>query len=101
MVFGTITIDHDGKGLYHAVCGGDALHLSDMDPGRPGLEVWQVHEDDATNGNIAATFRDAKTGAIIWSNSGTSDNGRGMAAPLLSGVKGWQLWSARPPISWA
>jgi rhamnogalacturonan endolyase len=97
IVYGACTIDHDGRGLYTTNLGhGDALHLSDMDPNRSGLEVWQVHEDAANNGNIAASFRDAKTGSIIWSNSGTSDNGRGMAAPLNSGTKGWQMWSAAP-----
>jgi len=94
IVYGACAIDHDGKGLYTTGLGhGDALHLSDMDQDRPGLEVWQVHEDDATNGNIAATFRDAKTGAIIWSDPGTTDNGRGCCAPLVANVKGWQMWS--------
>ncbi len=97
IVYGACTIDHDGKGLYSTgLRHGNALHLSDMDPDRPGLEVWQVHEFPDSNGGIAASFRDAKTGAIIWSNAGTADNGRGMAAPLLAGVKGWQMWSAGP-----
>jgi rhamnogalacturonan endolyase len=94
IVYGACTIDHDGKGLYSTGLGhGDALHLSDMDPDRPGLEVWQAHEDEATNGNIAATFRDAKTGTVIWSDPGTSDNGRGCCGPLVAGVRGWQMWS--------
>jgi rhamnogalacturonan endolyase len=97
IIYGACAIDHDGKGLYSTGLGhGDALHLSDMDPDRPGLEVWQVHENAAVNGNVAASFRDAKTGAIIWSSAGISDNGRGMAAPLLAGVKSWQMWSGLP-----
>ena len=88
------TIDHDGKGLYNTRLGhGDALHLADMNPDRPGLEVWQVHEDAANNGNIAASFRDAKTGANIWTDAGTTDNGRGCCGPITSGIKGWQMWS--------
>ena len=94
IVYGACTIDHDGKGLYNIGLGhGDALHLADMDPDRPGLEVWQVHEDAKTNGNIAATFRDAKTGTIFWSDPGTGDNGRGCCGPLVAGVTGWQMWS--------
>lgn len=94
ILFGACTIDHDGKGLYNTRLGhGDALHLSDLDPGRPGLEVWQVHESAATNGGIAASFRDAKTGAIIWSDAGSGDNGRGCTGPMVAGVKGWQMWS--------
>jgi rhamnogalacturonan endolyase len=94
IIYGACAIDHDGKGLYNTKLGhGDALHLADMDPDRPGLEVWQVHEDAATNGNIAASFRDAKTGAVIWSDAGSSDNGRGCCGPLTAGIKGWQMWS--------
>lgn len=94
IVYGACTIDHDGKGLYSTGLGhGDALHLADMDPARAGLEVWQVHEGAASNGGIAASFRDAKTGAIIWSDPGSSDNGRGCCGPMTAGVKGWQMWS--------
>jgi rhamnogalacturonan endolyase len=94
IVYGSCTIDHDGQGLYTTRLGhGDALHLADMDPDRPGLEVWQVHESPAGNGGIDASFRDAKTGAIIWSDPGTGDNGRGCCGPLVAGLKGWQMWS--------
>jgi hypothetical protein len=43
-------IPHDGKGLYSTGWGdGDALHVSDLDPDRPGLEVFNIQErfDDA------------------------------------------------------
>ncbi len=94
IVYGACTIDHDGKGLYTTkLCHGDALHLADMDPGRPGLEIWQVHEDASSNGGIAASFRDAKTGAVIWSDAGSDDNGRGCCGPIASAAKGWQMWS--------
>jgi rhamnogalacturonan endolyase len=96
IVYGACTIDHNGKGLYTTGLGhGDALHLSDMNPARSGLEVWQVHESGKTNGRVAASFRDARTGAVIWSNADTLDNGRGMAAPLVAGTKGWEMWSSR------
>ena len=40
IVYGACAIDHDGKGLYTTGLGhGDAMHLSDVDPDRPGLEV--------------------------------------------------------------
>ena len=42
---GHAAIDHDGKGLYSTGLGhGDAMHLSDIDPDRPGLEVFDIHE---------------------------------------------------------
>src|SRR5690606_16304306 len=42
---------------------GDALHFSDLDPTRPGLEVFNIQErfDDA-----GANFRDARTGEVLW-----------------------------------
>jgi rhamnogalacturonan endolyase len=69
--------------------------MADMDPDRPGLEVWQVHETPSANGGITASFRDAKTGQVFWSDGGSGDNGRGCCAPLVSGLKGWQMWSGR------
>jgi rhamnogalacturonan endolyase len=94
IVYGACTIDHDGKGLYNTgLKHGDALHLAAMDPTRGGLQVWQVHEDAATNGGIAATFRDAKTGTVYWSDPGSTDNGRGCCGPLVAGTTGWQMWS--------
>jgi rhamnogalacturonan endolyase len=98
IVYGAMTVDHDGKGLYSTgLRHGDALHLADMDPDRPGLEVWQVHEETGAapngNGGIAASFRDAKDGKIIRQDNATGDNGRGCCGPLTAGVKGWQFWS--------
>ena len=91
---GACVIDHDGKGLNNTGLGhGDALHCSDMDPDRPGLEVFMPHEAPSKNGGIAASFRDAATGKIYWTDPGTGDNGRGCCGPMTAGVKGWQMWS--------
>jgi rhamnogalacturonan endolyase len=60
IVYGAMTIDDNGRGLYSAGLGhGDALHVTDLDPDRPGLEVFDIQErfDDA-----GANFRDARTG---------------------------------------
>ena len=57
-------IDDDGKGLYTTGLGhGDAMHLSDLDPERPGLEVFAIQErfDDA-----GAHFRRRAHGEILW-----------------------------------
>ncbi len=95
ITYGACAIDDNGKGLYTTGLGhGDALHLSDMDPDRPGQEVWMAHEDEATNGGISADFRDARTGQVIWSTHGTSDNGRGLALHIDPNHRGFQCWSA-------
>ena len=90
IVYGSCTIDNDGTGLYSTRLGhGDALHVSDMDPSRPGLEVWMPHETSASG----ATFRDAATGEIIFEHENTGDVGRGVAAHIDSRYPGYQLWS--------
>lgn len=81
IIFGSIAVDHDGKGMYSTGLGhGDALHTGDLDPGRPGLEVFQVHEDK--NAKYGLSFRDAATGKILWGVYAGKDVGRGMAADI-------------------
>ena len=58
---------------------GDALHMSDLDPDRPGLEVFQPHESPSSYGANGLEFRDARTGALIFGVQATGDIGRGLA----------------------
>lgn len=78
IVYGACAIDDNGTGLYNTGLGhGDAMHLSDMAPDRPGLEVWDVHETpNPVSGG--GEFRDAKTGALIFGLPGTGDTGQGL-----------------------
>jgi len=95
IVYGSMTVDHDGKGLYSTgLRHGDALHLTVLDPTRAGMQVWMVDEQTSENGGICSHFQDATNGTIIWEQKGTGDNGRGCCAPLIAGTKGWQMWSA-------
>ena len=44
IVYGSAALDHDGSLLYRTGLGhGDALHLGDFLPDRPGMEVFIVH----------------------------------------------------------
>ncbi|HQU82023.1 MAG TPA: carboxypeptidase regulatory-like domain-containing protein [Pyrinomonadaceae bacterium] len=97
ITYGAAAIDDDGSGLYSTLIGhGDALHLSDMDPTRPGQEVWMVHEDPGSYGPYGAEFRDAKTGAIIFGVSGEgADVGRGVAGDIDPRYLGYEMWAAR------
>jgi rhamnogalacturonan endolyase len=75
IVYGAATIDDDGKGLYSTGLGhGDILHVSDLDPDRPGLEVFDIQErfDDA-----GANFRDARTGEVLWKKASVKAGGDG------------------------
>ncbi len=97
MVFGAMVLDDDGKGLYSTGLGhGDALHVSDLDPDRPGLEVFDIQErfDDA-----GAHFRDARTGEILWKRPSirAGDDGegpgRGLALNIDPRHRGFESWA--------
>jgi len=90
IVYGAATINDNGTLMYSTGLGhGDALHLSDFIPGRPGLEVFMVHESNATG----VDMHDARTGQIIWSiPSGGGDIGRGVIMdvdPRTAGAESW------------
>lgn len=97
IMYGACAIDDDGKGLFVTGLGhGDALHMSDMDPDRPGLEVFQPHETPALYGLNGSEFRDARTGALIFGISGeNADVGRGVAFDIDPRYRGYEMWAAR------
>ncbi|MCU1517794.1 MAG: lipolytic protein family [Pseudarthrobacter sp.] len=94
-VFGSMTIDDNGKPLYTTGLGhGDAIHTSDLDPSRPGLETFAAHEDMGSSGNKGATFRDSRTGEVLWSIPAAKDTGRAAAGdidPRYAGAEGWAI----------
>ena len=92
IVYGACAIDHDGTGLYSTGLGhGDAMHLSDIDPDRPGLEVFAIHE--RPRHPHGANLRDAATGKVLWGLR-SSDAARGMAADIDPGHRGYECWAA-------
>src|SRR5215204_611818 len=97
ITYGAAAIDDNGTGLYSTGLGhGDALHMSDMDPDRPGQEVYMVHEEPASYGANGSEFRDAKTGALIFGVSGEgADVGRGVAFDIDPRYRGYELYSSR------
>ncbi|HHY84401.1 MAG TPA: hypothetical protein GYA07_02515 [Verrucomicrobia bacterium] len=94
IIYGACSIDDDGTGLYTTGLGhGDALHVSDMDPDRPGLEIWTIHEPSNVPG---ADFRDARTGVPIFVTAINSGEGPGrcVAADVYAGNRGYEMWGA-------
>lgn len=80
------------NGLGH----GDALHMTDMDPDRPGQEMWQCHECPSCYGNYGLALKDAKTGVPIWGVSGeNADVGRCNAADIDPRYKGYECWGSK------
>jgi rhamnogalacturonan endolyase len=89
IIYGSCAVDDNGAGLWTTGLGhGDAMHLSDIDPDRPGLEVWGIHEGDDTPGSA---LLDARTGEVIWKTT-NADVGRGVAADLIALQPGLECW---------
>jgi rhamnogalacturonan endolyase len=103
IVYGQMTVDDNGKGLYTTGIGhADALHVSDLDPSRPGLEVFSIQE---RFGDAGANFRDAKTGEVIWKkpsvkagNDGEGP-GRGLSLDVDPRYPGYECWVAGAGIT--
>jgi rhamnogalacturonan endolyase len=92
IVYGACVIDDDGKGLYSTGLGhGDALHFSDLDPDRPGLEVFGIHERPRHEHGM--NLRDARTGKVLWGVA-TGDVGRGLALDIDPRHPGHECWAS-------
>ncbi|WP_406120154.1 rhamnogalacturonan lyase [Streptomyces sp. NBC_00989] len=92
IVYGSMAVDDNGSGLWTTKNGhGDALHVGDLDPSRPGLEEFKVDEDSSKPSSWMA---DARTGAVIWSTPANGDNGRGVSGDIWAGSAGAESWSA-------
>lgn len=79
IVYGAATIDNDGWLLYSTGLGhGDALHVGDLLPDRPGLEVFRCIESSP----YGCEIHDAATGEKLFWRTAGSDTGRCMAADI-------------------
>lgn len=98
IIYGGMTIDDNGQGLYTTGLGhGDAMHVSDLDPERPGLEVFRIQEPFADAG---AHLFDARTGEVLWRKPSVSGGrkqqgpGRGVAFDVDPRYPGAECWVA-------
>ena len=96
IIYGACAIDDDGTGLYTTGLGhGDAIHLSDMDPDHPGLEVFDIHESPDLYGPNGGEFRAAGTGQVIYGIDGhNNDVGRGCALDIDPRYFGYEAWTS-------
>lgn len=98
IVYGAMALDDDGTGLWTSGLGhGDAMHVSDLDPARPGLEKFGVHENMRQSGNIGAAMLDARTGSVLWSTPADRDIGRGIAIDIDPRHPGAEAWAYNSP----
>ncbi len=101
IVYGAATIDDDGHALYSTELGhGDAEHMTDIDPQRPGMEIFMVHECPScyTKDGVeyGVELHDAATGEILWQRpSNGADVGRGVSADIDPRYIGNENWGSR------
>lgn len=92
IIYGAMAIDDNGTGLYSTGLGhGDALHLTDIDPTRPGLEVFDIHEHNKHQSGVE--MRDARTGALLWGKA-CPDVGRGVTMDIDPRYPGCETWAS-------
>ena len=95
ITIGSAAIDDDGQLLYSVGFGhGDAIHVTDLIPSRPGLEVFHVHENRIPGNDYGWDIHDARTGEVLHHAEGNEDNGRGIAADLMADHRGFEFASA-------
>lgn len=93
VLFGALAIDDNGKPLYSTRLGhGDAMHFGDLDPERPGLEVFGVHEHK--DSKYGLEMHDAATGEILWGVYTGLDTGRGLTADIDPRYPGEEAWAS-------
>ena len=102
IVYGAAVIDQDGSLLYSSrgklpdgrdakLGHGDAMHVADIDPDRPGKEIFNVFEE-GKNAPYGYALRDAETGEACFGEYFEGDLGRCMIGDIADGVRGLQVW---------
>ncbi|QKW33106.1 rhamnogalacturonan lyase [Actinomadura sp. NAK00032] len=92
IVYGAMAVDDNGYGLWTTRTGhGDAQHLGDFDPARPGLEYFKVSESSSQPSSL---YIDPHDGQVLWRTSACCDNGRGVAGDIWTGRIGAEFWSS-------
>ena len=99
VIYGAMAIDDDGSPLHNTQFNhGDATHLGDFIPSRPGLEFYMPSESAGSSAdgvlNPGVYVRDANSGSIIWSISANGDIGRAMTADISNDHPGHEFWAA-------
>ena len=71
------------------------MHVTDIDPDRPGLEIFTVHEG-ATGAPYGMAMRQAEDGEVIFGVYSGRDTGRGMVGDVVPESRGLESWASLP-----
>lgn len=103
IIYGAATIDHDGSVLYSSkdrmpdgrmqyLGHGDSMHVANINPDRPGLEIFNVFEEGSSV-PYGWALRDGETGEVIFGEPADKDLGRCMIGDICPDVRGLQVWA--------
>jgi len=94
---GSIAIDNDGRTMWSTGLGhGDRFYLSDINPRRPGLEVWYTIEDPHPQHGVS--LWDAKRGELIFGTREPNKDNQvagGLAGDIDPSHPGMEVWGDR------
>jgi rhamnogalacturonan endolyase len=94
---GSLAIDNDGRTMWSTGLGhGDRFYVTDINPARPGMEVWYSYEDPHPQNGVS--LWDAHTGNLIFgTDSETLDNeiDRALVGDIDPAHPGMELWADR------
>ncbi len=89
---GSIAIDSDGRMMWSTGMGhGDRFYVTDIDPARPGLEIWYSYEDPHPRNGVS--LWDAQAPA-------TSSSARTRRPPTIRSAARSSATSTRPIPAW-
>jgi rhamnogalacturonan endolyase len=93
IMYGAAAIDNTGAGLCSTGYDhGDAEHVGDLVPSRPGLEFFMCNEDGV---NPSYHLRDARTCAILQAGPiNGADTGRCVADDIDASTPGAEMWAS-------
>lgn len=99
IILGSAVLDDDGTLLWSAGLGHpDKVYVTDIDPARPGLEVFLAVEALHDKDGLGICVRDAKTGELVWSvGEPTVHIGSGMVADIDPSLPGLESFAGEDP----
>ncbi|MFP4055528.1 MAG: silent information regulator protein Sir2 [Candidatus Brocadiia bacterium] len=107
VIIGSAVIDDNGTGLWSTGLGHpDHSYVGDIDPDRPGLEIYYGIESRQRVAN-GMCLVDARTGEILWGHQGFTRHvhSRGMCSDIDPRYPGAECYSAdtdeRKKLAWA
>ncbi len=94
VILGSAVLDDNGKGLWTRGVGHpDVCYVGDIDPGRPGLEIFYGIEPRQKRDAVCLV--EARTGRLLWGcdESTTHVHGQGMCADVLAEHPGQECYA--------